>query len=173
MPGDSGKPWLFSPETAPGHSGQWSPEYPALYPEYPGKAGKNLRFMAPLSCFVAHKCLYRFSWAQDLNQNPWTKSLLIVRRSYTQNSNIKSNSMSILWTPLFHFFFEESYIVTWFTYTNSPPAHTLNYTIKHTCVLSLTTKTHLGALITFNPPLFNDWWQPTCSSFHNHKTVNN
>ena len=31
---------IFSPETAPRHSGQWGPEYPALYPEYPGKAGK-------------------------------------------------------------------------------------------------------------------------------------
>ena len=90
---------------------------------------------------VAHKCLSRFSWAQDLNQNPWIKSLLIVRRTYTQISNIKSNSMSILWTPLFHFLFEGSYILTWFTYTNSPPAHTLNYTIKCTCVLSLTPKT--------------------------------
>ena len=86
----------FSPETAPGHSGQWGPEYPALYPEYPGKAGKNLRFMAPLSCFVAHKCLYWFSWAQDLNPNPWTKSLLIVRRSYTQISNSKTNFLSKL-----------------------------------------------------------------------------
>ena len=95
---------------------------------------------APLSCFVAHKCLSRFSWALVSNQSPWIKSLLIVRRSYTQNSNIKSNSMSILWTPLFHFLFEGSYIVTWFTYTNSPPAHTLNYTIKCTCVLSLTPK---------------------------------
>ena len=52
---------FFSPETAPGHSGQWGPEYPALYPEYPGKAGINFQFMALLSCFVAHKCLYGFS----------------------------------------------------------------------------------------------------------------
>ena len=51
---------------------------------------------APLSCFVAHKCLSRFSCALVSNQSPSIKSLLIVRRSYTQNSNIKSNSMSIL-----------------------------------------------------------------------------
>ena len=44
--------------------------------------------------FVAHKCLSRFSWAQDLNRNLWIKSLLIVRRPYTQISNIKSNIMS-------------------------------------------------------------------------------
>jgi len=60
-PKTPGNPDFFSPETAPGHSGQWDPEYPALYPEYPGKAGNNLRLMTPLSCFVAHKCLYRFS----------------------------------------------------------------------------------------------------------------
>ena len=87
---------IFIPETAPGHSGQWGPEYPALYPEYPGKAGINFQFMVLLICFVAHKCLYRFSWAQDPNRNPWTKSLLIVRRSYTQISNSKSNFLSKL-----------------------------------------------------------------------------
>ena len=51
--------------------------------------------------FVAHRCLSRFSWAQDLNRNPWIKSLLIVRRPYTQNSNIKSNTMSTLKHNLF------------------------------------------------------------------------
>ena len=59
------------------------------------RQGKTSVF-ALLSCFVAHKCLYRFSWAQDLNLNPWTKSLLIVRRSYTQISNLKSNFLSKL-----------------------------------------------------------------------------
>ena len=101
MPGDSGQPWLFSSETAPGHSGQWGPEYPALYPEYPGKTGINFQFMVLLSCFVDHKYLYRFSWAQDPNRNPWTKSLLIVRRSYTQISNSKSNFLSKLELRLF------------------------------------------------------------------------
>src|SRR6185295_16635419 len=33
---------------------------------------------APLSCFVAHKCLSRFSCALVSNQNPSIKSLLIV-----------------------------------------------------------------------------------------------
>ena len=56
--------------------------------------------------FVAHRCLSRFSWAQDLNRNPWIKSLLIVRRPYTQNSNIKSNIMSTLKHRLFIFFLE-------------------------------------------------------------------
>ena len=51
--------------------------------------------------FVAHRCLSRFSWAQDLNRNPWIKSLLIVRRPYTQISNIKSNIMSTLKHRLF------------------------------------------------------------------------
>ena len=55
--------------------------------------------------FVAHKCLSRFSWAQDLNRNPWIKSLLIVRRPYTQISNIKSNSLSMLELRLFISFF--------------------------------------------------------------------
>ena len=124
------------------------------HPDTPGNGVRSIRpytrsirvrqgktsIFALLNCFVAHKCLSRFSWALVSSQHLWIKSLLIVRRSYTQNSNIKSNSMSILWTPLFHFLFEGSYIVTWFTYTNSPPAHTLNYTIKCTCVLSLTPK---------------------------------
>ena len=57
--------------------------------------GKTLVF-APLSCFVAHKCLSRFSWALVSNQSPWIKSLLIVRRSYTQISNSKSNFLSKL-----------------------------------------------------------------------------
>ena len=51
--------------------------------------------------FVALRCLSRFSWAQDLNRNPWIKSLLIVRRPYTQISNIKSNSLSMLELRLF------------------------------------------------------------------------
>ena len=59
------------------------------------RQGKTSVF-ALLSCFMPHKCLYRFSWAQDLNRNPWTKSLLIVRHSYTQISNSKSNFSSIL-----------------------------------------------------------------------------
>ena len=59
------------------------------------RQGKTSVF-ALLSCFVAHKCLYRFSWALDLNRNLWTKSLLIVQRSYTQISNLKSNLSSKL-----------------------------------------------------------------------------
>ena len=55
--------------------------------------------------FVAHRCLSRFSWAQDLNRNPWIKSLLIVRRPYTQISKIKSNSIGMLEHRLFHFLF--------------------------------------------------------------------
>ena len=62
---------------------------------------ENTSVFALLSCFVAHECLYRFSWAQDLNRNPWTKSLLIVRHSYTQISNIKSNFLSMLELRLF------------------------------------------------------------------------
>ena len=54
--------------------------------------------------FVSHKCWSKFPWALDLNQNPWTKSLLIVRRSYTQISNIKSNLLSTLEHRLFIFF---------------------------------------------------------------------
>ena len=46
--------------------------------------------------FVSLRCLSKFSWAQDLNRNPWIKSLLIVRRPYTQISNIKSNFLSKL-----------------------------------------------------------------------------
>ena len=51
--------------------------------------------------FVALRCLSRFSWAQDLNRNPWIKPLLIVRRPYTQISNIKSNFLSMLELRLF------------------------------------------------------------------------
>ena len=51
--------------------------------------------------FVALRCLSRFSWAQDLNRNPWIQSLLIVRHPYTQISNIKSNSLSMLELRLF------------------------------------------------------------------------
>ena len=35
---------LFFRKQLLGHSGQWDPEYPALYPEYPGKARKNFGF---------------------------------------------------------------------------------------------------------------------------------
>jgi len=43
----------------------------------------------------------RFTWAQVLDQNLWTKSILIVRCSYTQISNIKTNFLSILEQRLF------------------------------------------------------------------------
>ena len=101
---------IFSPWTAPGHSGQRGPKYPALYPEYPGKAGINFQFMVLLSYFVTHKWLYRFSWVQDLNRNPWTKSLLIVRRSYTQISNLKSNFLSKLELRFFISFLRVVYL---------------------------------------------------------------
>jgi hypothetical protein len=95
--------------------------------------------------FVSHKCWSKFPWALDLNQNPWTKSLLIVRRSYTQISKLKSSFLITLELRFFISLFEGSYVVTWFTCTNSSPAHMLNYMIKYTCVLLLFTKTHLGA----------------------------
>ena len=107
--------------------------------------GRETSIFALLNCFVAHKYLSRFSWALVSSQHLWIKSLLIVRRPYTQISKIKSNSMSMLEHRLFHFLFEEPYAITWFTYTYSSPAHMLNYIIKYTCVLSLFTKTHLGA----------------------------
>jgi len=107
--------------------------------------GRETSIFALLNCFVAHKYLSRFSWALVSSQHLWIKSLLIVRRPYTQISKIKSNSMSMLEHRLFHFLFEGPYVITWFTYTYSSPAHMLNYTIKYTCVLSLFTKTHLGA----------------------------
>ena len=128
------------------------------HPDTPGKEIRSIRpytrsirvrqgktsIFALLNCFVAHKCLSRFSWALVSNQSPWIKSLLIVRHSYTQILNIKSNLLSTRTSP-FHFLFKESYVITWFTYKNSSPAHMLDYTIKCTCVLSLITKTHLGA----------------------------
>ena len=107
--------------------------------------GRETSIFALLNCFVAHKYLSRFSWALVSSQHLWIKSLLIVWRPYTQISKIKSNSMSMLEHRLFHFLFEGPYAITWFTYTYSSPAHMLNYTIKYTCVLSLFTKTHLGA----------------------------
>ena len=51
--------------------------------------------------FVSLRCLSKFSWAQDLNQNPWIKSLLIVRRPYTQISNIKYIFLGMLELCLF------------------------------------------------------------------------
>jgi len=95
--------------------------------------------------FVAHEYISRFSWALVLNQSLWIKSLLIVRRSYTQFSKLKSSFLSTLEHRLFISFFEGSHVITWFTYTNLLPAHMLNHMIKYTCVLSLLTKTHLGA----------------------------
>ena len=68
LPGDSEyKPENSGPndintlDQSSGHSGLQGPENPALYPENPGKAGINFQFMVLWSCFVAHKCLYRFS----------------------------------------------------------------------------------------------------------------
>ena len=62
--------------------------------------GKTSIF-ALLNCFVAHKYLSRFSWALVSSQHLWIKSLLIVRRPYTQISKIKSNFMSTLEHRLF------------------------------------------------------------------------
>ena len=107
--------------------------------------GRETLIFALLKCFVAHEYLSRFSWALVSSQHLWIKSLLIVRRPYNQISKIKSNSMSMLEHHLFHFLFEGPYAITWFVYTYSSPAHMLNYTIKYTCILSLFTKTHLGA----------------------------
>ena len=70
-------------------------------PGVSGLARMNTHVLLFWVYFVAHRCLSRFSWAQDLNRNPWIKSLLIVRRPYTQNSNIKSNIMSTLKHRLF------------------------------------------------------------------------
>ena len=106
------------------------PETPGICPETPGKPsfrpgnshpdtpGKGIRSIRPytrsirvrqgktlifalLNYFVAHKCLSRFSWALVSSQHIWIKSLLIVRRSYTQISNIKSNLLSTLEHRLF------------------------------------------------------------------------
>ena len=51
-----------------------------------------------------NQVLKRWEWgslALVLDQNLWTKSLLIVRRSYTQNSNIKTIFLSMLEHRLF------------------------------------------------------------------------
>ena len=68
--------------------------------------GRETSIFALLNCFVAHKYLFRFSWALVSSQHLWIKSLLIVRRPYTQISKIKSNSMSMLEHRLFIFFWE-------------------------------------------------------------------
>jgi len=69
--------------------------------EYPGLGRMKTHVLLFWVYFVALRCLSRFSWAQDLNRNPWIKSLLIVRCPYTQISNIKSNSLSMLELRLF------------------------------------------------------------------------
>ena len=63
--------------------------------------GRETSIFALLNCFVAHKYLSRFSWALVSSQHLWIKSLLIVRRPYTQISKIKSNFMSMLEHRLF------------------------------------------------------------------------
>ena len=63
--------------------------------------GRETLIFALLNCFVAHKYLSRFSWALVSSQHLWIKSLLIVRRPYTQISKIKSNFMSMLEHRLF------------------------------------------------------------------------
>ena len=121
---------IYTPWPKNSHWANSYPETPGIYSETPGNPnfsareqhpdtpGKGVRSIRPYTrsirvmhdessfllfwvYFVAHRCLSRFSWAQDLNRNPWIKSLLIVRRPYTQNSNIKSNIMSTLKHRLF------------------------------------------------------------------------
>jgi len=119
---------VFSPEIAVGRKGTWrlrvyARRLRATQVFQPGNSTRTLRakgsgVSGPIPgvsglgrmkthvllfwvYFVALRCLSRFSWAQDLNRNPWIKSLLIVRRPYTQISNIKYIFLSMLELCLF------------------------------------------------------------------------
>ena len=91
-PGDSGLAWLQLRNRAPGHS------------EVSGFGLESTPVFVLLFFwvkFVAHKTFSRFSWAQDLNQSLWIKSLLIIRRSYTQIPNIKTTFLNMIEHRLF------------------------------------------------------------------------
>ena len=99
---------------------------------------------------MVHICFSRFSWAHVLDQNLWTKSLLIVRRSYTQISNIKSNFVSMLEHRLF-IPFSRGHASSFDLPVQPHHLHTCLITLLNVHVfLSFITKTHLGAEITFS-----------------------
>ena len=90
--------------------------------------GRETSIFALLNCFVAHKYLSRFSWALVSSQHLWIKSLLIVRRPYTQISKIKSNSMRLLEHHLFISFLRGH------TSSLDSPIHIHHL---HTCLITL------------------------------------